>query len=101
MGCHSRLRYSSYGAEPVRFMHLPIPLFAWENSVVGFVELTTCSSLVYMHKLHHGYFQNVRNPEEFGFPSKCSALFMLFFSGIKLMVDHDCRGPGYPVLARY
>jgi hypothetical protein len=28
-----------------------------------------CGSLVYMHKLHHGYFQNVRNPEEFGFAS--------------------------------
>ena len=31
-------------------------------------ELTKCS-FIYMHKLHHGHFVNVKNPEEFGFPS--------------------------------
>ncbi|KAJ4357482.1 uncharacterized protein N0V89_002058 [Didymosphaeria variabile] len=38
----------------------------WTLAVLGGIWALLLA-LVYMHKLHHGYFQNVKNPEEFGF----------------------------------
>ncbi|KAF2440502.1 hypothetical protein P171DRAFT_420236 [Karstenula rhodostoma CBS 690.94] len=39
----------------------------WALLLAAAIHPTVQSHLVYMHKLHHGYFQNAKNPEEFGF----------------------------------
>ncbi|KAF1975502.1 hypothetical protein BU23DRAFT_75653 [Bimuria novae-zelandiae CBS 107.79] len=46
-------------------------------------------SLLYMHKIHHGYFQNVTNPEEYGFAKGQATPFWLDTSdGEKLFCWH-------------
>ncbi|KAJ4286046.1 hypothetical protein N0V90_013393 [Kalmusia sp. IMI 367209] len=61
----------------------------WALLLACSIHPTLQRHLVYMHKIHHGYFQNVMNPEEFGFAKGQVTPFWLDTSdGEKLFCWH-------------
>ncbi|KAL1611857.1 hypothetical protein SLS60_000078 [Paraconiothyrium brasiliense] len=61
----------------------------WATLLACAIHPTAQSHLVYMHKLHHGYFQNVKNPEEFGFAKgQVTPFWLETIDGEKLFCWH-------------